>query len=317
MPLPRSTRPALARSALIGALLLAGAACERAGRTLPADSASVPPVSAGAPVATARDRSGWNALAGPALLVQGAAPDEAIVLFPFEDDTLDEQHLDSASAAGSPVTMLGRGGARLSGRLAALPDDSQAECERWLLQDVKPGGGGAAWSVGFVDAHVVAVPLDSVDVLSPRDSAALAAEAARLASVVTAPTGSAFQGLRFAAHEIRRFTAAPGVQAFAAQLSRQVNQEANPQEEQTLLIAERDSGMTTGPYKLAYAERSFGREEQVVTPEVIAAVRVGESPQPTLIVARDADAGLVYALVERTGSQRWRARWTSSPSRCE
>jgi hypothetical protein len=300
--------------ALLLLLLLAG--CERSGPAPVADSASARTVVAGTPADSARARSGWNTAAGPVLLVQGSAMDEAIALYPFEGDTLDEEHLDSASVAGSVVALFGRGGARFTARLGALPDDSQAECERWLLQSTQPASAGAAWAVGFVDAQVTSVPLDSVENLAARDSAALVAEASRLASAVTAPTSPSFQGLRFSVHEIRRFSVAPGTQAFVAHLSRQVNQEANPQEEQTLIIAERDSAAAPGAYRLVYAERSFGPEEKVVTSEVIAALRLGRSPQPTLVVARDGDAGIIYSLVERTGPARWRARWSSSPSRC-
>jgi hypothetical protein len=43
---------------------------------------------------------------------------------------------------------------------------------------------------------------------------ALAAEASRLASTITANTSPAFQGLRFAALDIRRFDIAPGVKGW-------------------------------------------------------------------------------------------------------
>jgi hypothetical protein len=145
---------------------------------------------------------------------------------------------------------------------------------------------------------------------------ALAAEASRLASTVTANTSPAFQGLRFTAHDIRRFEIAPGVEAMAAQLIRRVNQEADPQEEQTLLIAERDSGVTTGRFQLAYAERSYGKEEQVSSIELVAAVRLGASGAPSLVVARDGENGLAYALLERAGPRRWRVRWTSGLAKC-
>jgi hypothetical protein len=316
MPLRRPSCISPLRCSAAAFALLALLACERKAAGPGADSLATTSAPVAGTSLPARDRSGWNAAAGPALMVQGSALDEAIVLFPFEDDTLDQEHLDSASANGGAVTMFGRGGGRFSAILGALPDDSEAACERWLLRDVRPSANGAAWAVGFVDARVLPVPLDSVEVLTPRDSLALVAEASRLASAVTAPTGPSFQGLLFSAHDVRRFEATPGVQAFVAHLMRHVNQEANPQEEQTLLIAERDSGVTSGPYQLVYAERSFGREEEAVTPEVLAAVRLGGSPQPTLIVARDGDAGIIYALVERTGARRWRARWSSSPSRC-
>jgi hypothetical protein len=167
-----------------------------------------------------------------------------------------------------------------------------------------------------VSSTVSVVPLDSVDALPARDSMALAAEASRLASGVTAHTSPAFQGLRFSAHDIHRFHAATGVDALVAHLIRRVNQEADPQEEQTLLIAERDSGVTSGPYQLAYAERSSGNEEKVSTSEVVGAVRFGPVSQPSLVVARDGNDGLAYALLERSGPRQWSVRWTSALAKC-
>jgi hypothetical protein len=95
-----------------------------------------------------------------------------------------------------------------------------------------------------------------------------------------------------------------------------VNQEADPQEEQTLLIAERDSAVTAGRYQLVYAERSYGKEEDVVSTELVAAVRFGVNGIPALVVARDSDAGLAYALIERSGARQWRVRWTSALAKC-
>jgi hypothetical protein len=104
------------------------------------------------------------------------------------------------------------------------------------------------------------------------------------------------------------------VQAIVAHLVRKVNQEANPQEEQTLLIAERDSGATSGPYQLVYAERTHGLEEQSTTPEVVAGVVI--AGRPTLLVARDSDEGVAYVMLERTAPRQWRIRWTSARTRC-
>jgi hypothetical protein len=297
------------------ALLLTLAGCDRrAGE--PEQGAGTPAESARArTMVPARDRSGWNHAAGPALLVEGSSPEEAIVLYPYSGDTAAETRLDEITESRSAVHLLGRGGARFSARLDDAAERNP-ECPRWPLLDLRPEQNGVSWGVGFVDARITAVPLDSVDVLSPRDSLALVAEASRLASAVTAPTGPSFQGLRFTAHDLRRFEAAPGVQAIVAHLLRRVNQEANPQEEQTLLVAERDSGATSGPYTLAYAERAFGREETMSTPEVLAAVRFGGGPHASLVVARDSDAGIVYAMLERTGTRRWRLRWTSPVTHC-
>jgi hypothetical protein len=205
---------------------------------------------------------------------------------------------------------------RLTATLERPAADEDPACRVWGLRDLRPTGAAGSWSVGFVHGRVTPIALDSVDGLASRDSMALAAEASRLASAVTANTAPAFQGLRFTAREMRRFEAVPGVQALAAHLVRKVNQEADPRQEHTLLVAERDSGMTSGPYRLAYAERSHGAEEEVSTSEVVAAVRLGGSRRPILVLAREGDEGLAYALLERTGARRWQLRWTSALARC-
>ena len=258
--------------------------------------------------------NGWNLGAGPVLLVAGPSPDEALVFFgPATDGvvTLDTGAVDQATA-----TLFGRDTSRFTATLELPAGNDNAECRVWPLRNLRAAGGGGAWSVGFVSQSVTPIPLDSVDALPARDSMALAAEASRLASTVTANTSPVFQGLRFSAHDIRRFEVAPGVQAIAAHLIRRVNQEANPQEEQTLLIAERDSTAPAGRYQLAYAERTFGHEEQVSSSELVAAVRLGPNGAPTLVVARDGETGLAYALLERTGPRQWRVRWTSGLAKC-
>jgi hypothetical protein len=263
---------------------------------------------------TAPASNGWNPAAGPVLLVAGASPDEAIVFFGAANGSA--AALDTGAVDQATATLFGRDSSRFTATLELPAGNDNAECRIWPLRNLRATAGSGAWSVGFLSSNVTAVPLDSVDALSARDSMALAAEASRLASAVTANTSPSFQGLRFTAQNIRRFVAAPGVQAMAAQLIRRVNQEADPQEEQTLVIAERDSGATTGRYQLAYAERSFGREEDVVSSELVGAVRLGPNGAPSLVIARDSDAGLAYALIERTGPRQWVTRWTSGLAKC-
>lgn len=299
----------------LGPGLLAAAACERSAPATQGDSIVLEPRGAAAVQRVSAERAAWDASAGPMLLVQGEDRDEAIVLFPSEGEASDETRLQGLGRQGAPVSLFGRGGARLSGILADTALEGDAECRIWPLRGVQADGGASTWAVGFVgEAKLAPIALDSVDALTPRDSTALVAEASRLASAVTALTAPSFQGLRFTVHDIRRFEASPGVQALVAHLIRKVNQEANPQEEQTLLIAERDSGVTTGPYQLAFAERTHGLEEQSTTPEVIGAVLI--AGRPTLIIARDSDAGVAYAMLERTGVRQWRLRWTSALTRC-
>jgi hypothetical protein len=312
MPLNRLCRLAIV-TGLFGALA-AAAGCERKAPVARTDTTvqKIDSTSDTAPTSVAG--SSWNAAAGPVLLVQGETRDEAIVLLPDERDSAAVARIRALGEQGANVSLYGRGGVSLSGQLGTAPATPDPECRLWPLRGVHGDGNASTWAVGFVGGQTTALALDSVDVLSSRDSTALVAEVSRLASMVTAITDPSFQGLRFTAHDIRRFEVAAGVQAIVAHLVRKVNQEANPQEEQTLLIAERDSGVTSGPYQLVYAERVHGLEEQSTMPEVIAGVRI--AGRPTLIVARDSDAGVAYAMLERVGPRRWRVRWTSGMTRC-
>lgn len=308
---PRSFRASI--TLLLTAVASISIACERGVPAKRSDTAA-PSAGDASPVATeTTNGSGWSSAMGPALFVQGENRKEAIVLLPAEGDSSGEARLVSLASASTDLALFGRGGARMTAKLGAPPNNADAECRLWPLRSVE-GESTEAWAVGFASGQVVPLPLDSVEVLSSRDSLALAAEASRLASAVTTTTPPSFQGLRFAAHDIRRFEATPGVQAIVAHLIRKVNQEANPQEEQTLLIAERDSGVATGPYRLVYAERTHGLEETTTTPEVVAAVRI--AGRPMLIVARDGDEGVSYAFLERSGARQWRIRWTSALTRC-
>jgi len=306
----RTRTPALA---LVATLVLCS--CGRDEPVARSDTPAATAVPAPGPAVSPSLDNGWLPGAGPALLVQGATRDEAIALFPAVGDSDAVARLDSVSLSEVPVTLFGRGGERFSAQLGAPTGDGTDDCERWPLHAFQPSA-AAGWSVGFATDRVRAIVLDSVAMLSPRDSMVLVAEASRLASSVTAPTGPSFQGLRFTTEDVHRFEAVPGVQALVAHLVRRVNQEASPLEEQTLLIAERDSGATGGPYKLAYSERTSGREEDVVTPEVLAGVRIGTATEPSLIVARDGNDGIAYALIERVGPRRWRVRWSSGMTSC-
>jgi len=297
------------------ALPLVLCACERSESVPRSDTPSVVTASPAIPAAPTPGDNGWLPAAGPALLVQGATRDEAIALFPASRDSQSVAQLDSVSLTEVPVTLFGRGGERFSAELGAPTGEGTDDCERWPLHAFQPSA-AASWSVGFASDRVRPVALDSVAMLSPRDSMVLVAEASRLASTVTLPSAPSFQGLRFTTEEVHRFEAVPGVQALVAHMVRRVNQEASPLEEQTLLVAERDSGVTSGRYRIAYAERTSGREEDVVTPEVLAAVRIGPGIEPSLIVARDGDEGIAYALLERVGPHQWRVRWSSGMTSC-
>ena len=108
---------------------------------------------------------------------------------------------------------------------------------------------------------------------------------------------------------------APGSsEVVVATFTRQINQEATPLQERTLLIGERPPKDTT--FVTAYSERSYGEEETIESRDVLAAALIGASHTPALVLAHDYGDATAYGLVERGDNGRWRSRWLSARRRC-
>jgi hypothetical protein len=302
--------------------------CDRDGDAArPETAASAPPVlppdsaAPGTPIA-----SGWDVDAGPVLLVVGARPDVAIVVFPDVqgEHAAAELQFDTTALRGAIATLVTRAGttstATLGGRV--VPGEEE-DCSGWPMLRVASQAGSttAPWTVGFVSSRLNPVPLDSVGSLSSTDSASLVAEVARLASTIPVRTAAArLRGLPFSVQDVRRFRIDRSVEAIVARVVRGVHQEANPLEERTLLIAERDSSeqqdQHAAGYTLVFHERAVGREETIEGSEILAALTPRSAQRPMLVVARESEGGLRYVILERVGPRNWRSRWTSALVRC-
>jgi hypothetical protein len=270
--------------------------------------------------------SGWEASAGPVLLVAAERPDAAIVVFPElqGEHAAAELRFDTTALRGAAVTLVTRAGVVSTATLGdAATRGEDEDCVGWpVLRVISPSGAPSPWSIGLLGARLAAIPLDSVASLSVTDSAALVAEVARLASTVPVRENAArLRGLPFSVQDVRRFRAAPGVDAIVAHVVRRVHEEANPLEERTLLVAERDSGgrqqeQRAGRYTLALHQRTVGREETLEGSEVLAAFARRDTSQPVLILAHESEDGVRYVLLERSGARNWRVKWTSALVRC-
>ncbi len=306
---------------MLAVLALGAAACDRG-----AKPASVGSSTAAGRTTTAAPVAGtagaWNIQLGPVLLVQGQAPNEAlVVLASGASDTITERQ--AIAVRSTPAVLLGHGDGVQVGVLQSAVSPAGRECVAWPVWQVTraPAQGStvAPWAIGFVTTRAAAaepIPLDSVETLSSADSARIAAEVTRLASVVPATGSTRFEGLPFTVTALWRFRAAPGTEGIVATLVRRLNQEARPFEERTFLVAERDSTRRDAPYELAYHERSEGTEETNETTDVLAAARLAGAAGPTLVIVRDYGDGTAYALVEREGPSHWRVRWSSRRARC-
>ena len=280
----------------------------------PVATAAVPP----APSSLAWSESA----AGPALFIAGGSPEVAQLVFPeFTDSTLtDTSAFDLGRVSGARVDLFTRAGAAGTASLASAParPPREEECTSWPTAHLAAGSRAAPspWAVGFLAGRATAIPLDSVETLPQPDSARLVADVARLASALPNDTAPSFRGLPFVVLAARRFSPAPGVQAIVAEVSRKVNQEARPREERILLVAERDSAVPALPWVAAYSERVSDNEETVEASDVLAAVALGPSRTPTLVIGREYGEGFSYALIERTGPKKWRLRWSSAYAGC-
>jgi hypothetical protein len=100
-----------------------------------------------------------------------------------------------------------------------------------------------------------------------------------------------------------------------ADVVRSVNEEANPRLEHLLIIGEKSAG-TPGKYNAGYYSRTAGAEETTQATEVLAAVQIGRSKRPAVVVNIENDDGRRLGLIERTGSGQWRSRWRSAYTDC-
>lgn len=307
------------RSSLVLALcLLAG--CERSRRVPTGDTTGASAGARPAPSSTTAASLGWVPSAGPLLLVAGDTPDAGAMVFPQYADSLlsDTAQFDLAPYRAMVVDLFARSGA--VGQATMHPTGEPArrtDCVSWPQATVTtPAGSPPAWTVALAPGRATAIPLDSIDVLSRADSARLVAAVTRIASTLPGDSSGTFRGLPFVVRSVRRFAAAPGVQALFADVRRKLNEEARPREEQILLVAERDSGDATGPYRSAYFERTSGLEETIESTDVLAALALGAPPRTMLVLGRDYGDGTSYALLERVGPRQWRVRWTSAYAGC-
>jgi len=286
---------------------LIGMGCERGKAPSRVDTTTPKVVVPVESTTTASIRS-WDPNAGPLLLVVAESPSRALVIAPDSANATAEL---AAIPHPASVTLLGRSGTVQTAELPAISDSGA--CAVATLNAAPPP---RPWNVGFIGGVLFPLVMDSIQSLNPADSASLAATVTRLASALPNDSAGRFSGLPFVVRSAWRFTIPGDVQVVVATLARQINQEATPLQERTLLIAERRTNANDTTFSMAYSERSYGDEDTVESPDVLAAALLGSDRTAAIVVSRDYGDETAYGLLERTGNGRWRARWTSARRRC-
>jgi hypothetical protein len=258
----------------------------------------------------------WNVNAGPVMLFSaGNSTDSASIVLPEATDSTIELIQEVAPpVSGLVFDLFNRGGKVDSTRV--LPQkveaDTMRDCNAWPVgrtQSAHP-----AWRVGFVRGNVRAIPLDSIESLPSADSAMLAASLAQTAATLPVSSDPTFRRLPFRVQSAYTFRL-DSVEVVIADIVRTLNEEANPRIEHLLVMGERPAG-TKGRYAVGYFSRIAGAEETMQATEVLAAVRIGSSKSPAIVVSVESEEGVKLGLIERTGPGQWRSTWKSAYTTC-
>ena len=301
----------VARRTLAAATLTALAACERADQPASRADTTLPPLaSAVESLPAAEPVRRWESDAGAVLLVRDDSLTRAI--YPTVRQLDSTAVLDEALVRGFVAEAVGADGAAGLLRVRGFAPIDE-ECAVWPAV-VLSTDSGRDWTVAFQRGVSTPIVLRPIESLASPDSARLAAQLTRLAASLPNDTTRAFRGLPFVIRAAHGFIPQRGVEAVVAEIVRRVNVEANPREETLLLLAERDSA--SGEWRVAYSERASGAEVHVRRATPLAAVALGRTALPTLVLERAGADWIAYALVQRHPDGRWREGWESAYSGC-
>lgn len=227
---------------------------------------------------------------GSIFAIAGDSDHAAIVLFP------------ATPAEQADVALLRTAGdSTTTTRIRIAPDSGVCDAAAANLSTSGPSG----WTVA-VAPTVSAIRLDSIESLSPADSAALAADVARLASAARSDKESRFTGLPFAVLAAHRFSI-DGSTVVVARVARRIPQEASPLEERTFMIGERS---VSNPYALKYSLRSTGAEDTVEHFALLAVLRA--AGKPFVVIESERESGSRYEIVGRGPTGAWQLRWSKT-----
>jgi hypothetical protein len=325
MSLRRAVPTACRRLTLVGLLCAAGcrdkatppARVDSVANARPAD----PPV----PI----DWRGWPSAAGGVLAV--APEDDPSIALLVRPDAERAQGTDTLwqgrLAAGDSIELLALDGQRLRTAINPLPSNAAVEqCEEWPAARVGTTGLDR-WGVGFAPGRVAPIAARSIDRLGAADSAQAAAVAARIVAATAEAGRSQLAGLPFTVerwHELALAVAQSDstrerfgdTTLVVATLFRRLAQEADPREERWFVVAERIGRARSAPWLVRYLEFHEAREDGSDAIALLGAVRVTDTGQPALVVARDGAEGLVLRWLAPRADGDWRATWTSARARC-
>ena len=270
-------------------------------------------------VSTTVSSSGWDSGAGPFVVlptVEGGQLAGSLLRADATELTVGDTAGVGVASGDGRIELFSRSGkvgmARLTVEGAPRVEEG---CTAWPVARLAVDAGVAVvpWTAAFVMGRVLAIPLDSIEGLAPRDSARLASDLTRLASGLRDDTSSTFRGLPFVV--LRAWRTRGLDSAFiVATLARRVNQEDDPKEERLVLVVDA-IGDNAKLWTVAWHERASGKEEELVVAEPLLAFRNVGVPDVRLLFGRDDGVALGAAVLSR-GTSGWGVLWESAVAGC-
>ena len=268
--------------------------------------------------------TGWDSTAGPFIVlptVDGGLTSGSLLRADASELTVSDTGGVGRLLADRRVDLFSRSGRVTTALLTIDPAPRvDAGCTAWpvarLVADADAGGalaGVAPWTAAFASKKVTAIPLDSIEGLSSRDSTRLAIDLTRLASGLRDDTSTTFRGLPFVV--LRAYRARGLDTSFVvATLARRVNQEADPKEERLVMVVD-VVGDDSRTWTVAWHERASGKEEELVVAEPLLAFRANGATDVRLLFGRDDGIALGAAVLAR-GKRGWHVLWESAVAGC-
>lgn len=301
------------RTRAIGLVAATGMLSCSGGNETPANDTTPPDSSPAGPVVRPPVTApAWNADAGMFFAIQLNGGAVRLVNPSFTAD----QALDSVAvpddAIGATLDLVGAG--RLLGTATVEATTLDSACVGWPAARLTSGA-AAAWRVAFPAGRVDPVAFDSLAGLTGPDSIAVTTSTARAASRLPGDTTVVFRGRPFVVRQANRFTSGPSVITLV-EVVRQVPQEANPLQEQTVMILVADSAASPSHQEIAAARREIGFEEQLASIELVAVVRIRASGRLAMLLRREHDGGFTLQWYEQGNGNQWTLRWEGALDSC-
>jgi hypothetical protein len=289
-------------------------------KTIAADSvvAIVPPVDSPPPLSV----RGWNGAEGPAVYLPGEGGVAQVVLPPIVDDSVPRPSRAVVPAEAAPATIDLFAPSGLIARVAvgefvstAQPEVAES-CDAWPVVPIRESAAAAqrTWRVALKSGVADPLTSDSIGGMARADSSQLSVDISRAVATLASDTSGVLRQIPFGVRKAHRIRLADGTDVVLAVVERRLNVEASPRVERTVVLLE--SQKPAKGFKVAWHTTQFATEDELIAVDLLGAVILRSSSQPTVFLSQDFGDGSRIQMLQRVGVRLWALRWSSAYTGC-